>query len=102
MRVVKYIDKKGYLRAAMIKEEDPDSMAKYGIPVEIPDLETLDWDGLKRDMHNALTQAELYTLENVMKSGQAFAPAMTVMKRYLHEIYMMDRSETTQDKSSGG
>jgi hypothetical protein len=99
MRIVNFTDKKGYLRSAWVKEEDPDSMAKYGIPVEIPDLEMLDWDGLKRDMHNALTQAEFYTLEDVMKAGNAFGPAVTVLKRYLTNFYM---SESVTDKSSGG
>jgi hypothetical protein len=101
MRIVNFTDEKGYLRTSLIKDEDPDSMAKYGIPVEIPDLEALDWDGFKRDLHNSLTQAEFYTLEDVMKSGQAFAPAMTVLKRYLTEVYTLERV-ITQDKSSGG
>ena len=96
MRIVNYVDKKGYLRASQIKDEDPDSMAKYGIPVEIPDLNHLDWDGFKRDLHNSLMRANFYTLEDVMKSGQAFAPAMTVVKRYLAEFYMSERT------SSGG
>jgi len=104
MKIVKFTDDKGYLRCAMIKDEDPDIMAKYGVPVEIPDIvNTIDWDGLKRDLHNALMQANLYTVQDVMKSGQAYAPAMTVIKRYLHEAYMAEAlSETTQENSSGG
>ena len=98
MRIVKYTDEKGYLRAAKIKDEDPDNMAKYGIPVEIPNLdETFDWDGFKRELHNALMQAEFYTLSDVMKAANAYAPALTVLKRYLHEYYMTDLRESTQD-----
>ncbi len=94
MRIVKFTDKNGYIRSSWIKDEDPDSMGKYGVPVEIPDVEnSLDWDGFKRDLHNSLMENGLYTMEDVMKSGQAFAPAMTVLKRYLHSAYMADRSE---------
>lgn len=95
MRIVKYTDKKGYIRSVKVKDEDPDSMAKYGVPVDFPDLDALDWDGLKRDLHNVLMESGYYTLSDVMKSGQAFAPAMTVLKRYLTECY-------TLDSSSGG
>lgn len=88
MRIVKFVDDKGYVRSTRIKDEDPDSYAKYGIPVEIPDLESLDWDGIKRDIHNALMEAGLYTIQDVMKAANAFAPATTVLKRYLNEIYV--------------
>lgn len=96
MRIVKFVDEKGYVNSAWIKDEDPDSKAKYGIPVEIPNLDELDWDGFKRDLHNALLEAEFYTIEDVMKAANAFAPALTVLKRYLTDIYM------NEHKASGG
>jgi hypothetical protein len=105
MKIVNYTDKKGYLRASKIKEDDPDSFVKHGIPVEVPDLEKmLDWDGFKRDLHNALMRAELYTLEDVRRSGTRFAPALTVLKRYLMVAYTSDyeTSEITQDNNSSG
>ncbi len=99
MRIVNFTDKKGYLRSMWIKDEDPDSYARYGIPVEVPDLdEAFDWDGFKRDLHNALMQAEFYTLQDVMKAANAFAPAMSVLKRHLMSIYVSDM----ENKSSGG
>ena len=101
MRIVNFTDEKGYLRAALIKDDDPDSMAKYGIPVGIPNLEELDWDGFKRDLHNSLMEAKFYTMKDVMSSGHAFAPAMTVLKRHLAQFYLSE-SVTTQDNSSGG
>lgn len=98
MRIVNFTDKKGYLRSAQIKDEDPDSYAKYGIPVEIPDLEAFDWDGFRRDLHNALMQSEFYTLQDVMRAANAFAPAMSVLKRHLMNLYTSDM----ENKSSGG
>lgn len=99
MRIVNYVDKKGYLRSAQVKDEDPDSFAKFGIPVEIPDLdEAFDWDGFKRDLHNALMRAEFYTLEDVMHAANAFAPAISVLKRHLMNLYTSD----FDNKSSGG
>lgn len=92
MRIVSFVDDKGYIRNVKIKDEDPDSHAKYGIPVDIPDLESLDWDGFKRDLHNSLVQSGFYTLQDVMKSGTAFTPAMTVLKRYLHALYASEIS----------
>jgi hypothetical protein len=49
-------------------------------------------------LHNALMNSEFYTLQDVMNAANAFAPAMSVLKRHLMNLYTSDM----ENKSSGG
>lgn len=65
MRYVIVEDKNGYKHKMMIKDSDPDSMAKKGIPCDPPDLEQMDWDAVKRDIHNLLVERGLSTWKDI-------------------------------------
>lgn len=91
MKTVIYEDKGGYLRAAMIRDEDPDSMAAAGIPVEVPNLEDLDWEGIKRDIHNNLTRSGLFTWQDVLKRQNAITGIVSrVIKVHIVRLYRFE------------
>ena len=67
MRIVIYVDKEGLKRRALVRDADPDSAASKGMPAGPPDLELLDWDEVRRQIHNELADAELWTWDDVQR-----------------------------------
>jgi len=102
MRPVMYSDEQGYLHRALIKDEDPDSMAEYGIPTDPPSVERLDVDGLKRDLHNAMVKGELYTLQDVMRQANGLLPLINIFKRHIFALYEQELNEIIEEQSLGG
>jgi hypothetical protein len=45
----------------MLRDSDRDENARKGIPVPMPDVNKLDWDAIKRDLHNELVSRGIYT-----------------------------------------
>jgi hypothetical protein len=96
MRYVTYTDDKGYQHQTLIKDDDPDSMAKYGIPKDPPNVELLDMDGLKRDLHNTMVKFEVFTQQDVMTQANGLAPLVSVFKRYLYALYEQEELSKKQ------
>jgi hypothetical protein len=68
LKRITWTDEKGYDRAALLPAYLPDSQAEYGIPSEPPNTDALDWDAIKRDLHNQLLDAGLLTWIDVQKN----------------------------------
>lgn len=91
MRTVEYEDRAGYIRATLIRDDDPDEMAEQGIPLEPPDLELLDWEGIRRDIHNSLVHARLFTWQDVLKKQNAVGGIVArVIKRHIVRLYRFE------------
>lgn len=92
MRPVVYKDDRGYLRRSMVKNDDPDDMARFGVPAGPPDLNQIDWEDVVRQMNNALVEAGLNTWLDVQRSQVGVQVATTVVKRYLIDLYRRNSS----------
>jgi len=90
MRPVIWEDKRGYLRRSLVRDTDGDGMAEYGIPAGPPDMDLLDWDGIKREINNVLIENEVFSWDDVQRSGTGIAPALNVLKRHLIHKYRED------------
>lgn len=94
MRTVYYEDRAGYLRAAMIRDDDPDELAPAGIPLDPPNLEDLDWEGIKRDIHNSLVKANLFTWKDVLRQQNAISGIVArVLKRHIVNVYKFEEQD---------
>jgi len=89
MRFVTWTDTHGYRRRALVCDTDPDDAApEIGVPAGIPDLDTLDWDAIKRDLHNHLTDQGLITWKDVQDSTNGITSAvLAVMRKRLILLY---------------
>lgn len=99
MRYVTYEDDKGYLHRSLIKDDDPDSKAKYGIPRDPPDVNLLDVDGFKREIHNAMVKSEMFTLSDVMKQANGLLPLVAVAKRYIFALYQQEQADLSKEQA---
>lgn len=94
MKRVEWIDRNGYKLAALVRDDDPESLAEAGIPQIPPDLGQLDWEGLKRDLHNALMEAQILTWEDLQKTNANLQGiACRALKRHLVQLYRSDDQE---------
>ena len=68
LKRVTWTDERGYDRATLLPTYLPESQAEFGIPSEPPNTDALDWNGIKRDLHNELLEAGLLTWVDVQKN----------------------------------
>lgn len=86
MRIIQKIDENGYKHLYYIKDIDLDT-AK-GIPADPPNINELDWDAIKREIHNALIDARLIQLQNIRRSNSGLDNILLKpIKRRLIELY---------------
>ena len=87
MRAIIYEDRNGYLRRTLVKDNDGDEMAEFGVPAGPPDVEQLDWEGIKREINNVLVQEGLIDWMEVNKSNIGLRVATNILARHLNNIY---------------
>ena len=76
MRRVIWEDRNGYTRASLVRDGDPDEAAEYGVPIEPPDLDEIDWEEVKRDLHNNLVRKGLFTYEDMRNAQKGIRSAV--------------------------
>jgi len=87
MRRVIWEDERGYLRASLIRDSDPDSIAPQGVPVTIVS-ELINWDDAKKSLNNLLVERGLFTLEDVLSTRESLASViLAVFRRKLLAFY---------------
>jgi hypothetical protein len=87
MRLVEWEDKHGYRHRSLVRDDDPDEMGPQGILQDPPNLEELDWEGIKRDIHNALVSAGLISWRNVQEKRGLRGAILSPVKRRLVQLY---------------
>ena len=89
MRRVEWTDKRGYRHRALVRDEDPDSAAKHGLKLDPPSVGNLDWEGIKKDLHNALLDRGLIDWPAVQKAprGSLTGAIIAVMRARLIALY---------------
>ena len=68
MRPVEWVDEKGYMRRRLVKDSDPDELGALGFPEEPPDIDQLDWEDVKRTLHNQLMARRIITHKDVQRT----------------------------------
>lgn len=87
MRIVTWTDKHGYRHRSLVRDDDPDEMGPQGILQDPPNLEELDWEGIRQDLHNALVDIGLISWRNVQEIRGLRGAILSAMKRRLVYLY---------------
>ena len=98
MRLVIWTDRDGFRHRSLLRDSDPDDRAPFGISADPPDLSMLDWDGVRRDLWNALVDRGICTWLDVQK-GDVRASILNAMHRRVQDLY---REVETHGKLSTG
>lgn len=76
MKQVKYTDEQGRKHLSTIRDMDSDP--SIGFLQSPPDLDRLNWQELKVNLHNLLVDKKLFTIEDVQRYQQEFNHAVLV------------------------
>lgn len=87
MRAVTWTDKNGYNHRSLVRDDDSDDMAPQGLLQDPPSLTELDWEAIKRDLHNALVERQLYSWRDVQEKKGLRGAILLSMKRRLVYLY---------------
>ncbi len=90
MKTVTWTDERGWKHVSLIPDGVPDTptMRKAGIRQDPPDLSELDWEGIKRELHNSLIDAGLVTWRDVQRQGNSIQGiVMRVIRKPIVELY---------------
>jgi len=92
MKIVVYEDNAGYKHRALLRDTDPDHAAPtIGIPQDPPDLDRIDWEEVKRKLHNRLVERELITWLDVQRSQNGVTSSiLDVLRREVVMLYRLD------------
>lgn len=95
-REVSWIDGQGWRRASILPSSDTVSPPEAGIPVGPPDLNDVDWESVKRDLHNRFMDGKLYSWSDVQRNHGLFTAAL--MHQLRAEILRIYRVREEQDE----
>ena len=88
MRRVEWTDRYGYMRAALLRDDDPDEIKEAGVHIGPPNLDRLDWDEVKRDLHNELFKRGLFTWHDVQAAQDGVKIAiLAVLRKRVVNLY---------------
>lgn len=88
MKNVISVDNRGYKRIYSIRDKDNDKDAKLGIPIGPPDISSLDWDLIGRDINNELVDKGLITWDDVVRSQNGLSQVIvSIVRRKIVELY---------------
>ena len=82
MKEVTFTDDEGLLHQSAIRDEDPVELAHEGILQDPPNIvERLDWDAIKRDLHNQLVMRKLFTYNDLVRQKNGLTGAILAAVR---------------------
>lgn len=87
MRIVTWTDKHGYKHRSLVRDADPDDAAPMGIRQDPPNLEQMDWEGVKRDLHNTLVDMGLFSWREVQQRQGLPGAILGAMRTRLITLY---------------
>lgn len=89
MKVLTWEDKHGYKYRSLVRNDDDNP--EIGLPDNIPDLNQIDWEQVKKELHNRLTENELITWKDVQLSQNGVTSAiLSVLKRRIINLYKLE------------
>ena len=81
MKEITFTDDDGLLHKSAIRDEDPDELAHEGILQDPPNVERLDWDEIKRELHNQLVMRKLFTYDDLVRQQNGVTGAILAAMR---------------------
>lgn len=92
MRQVSWIDVKGFKHTSLIRDNDPTpSEERPGILQDPPNLDQIDWEGIKCEIHNEFVNRGLITWRDVQASGNGVSTVIRmVLRQKIIRLFKLD------------
>lgn len=103
MKYVVFEDERGWKHRALLRDKDPESMAAMGVIEDPPLISDLNWDELKRLIHNNLVEGGVFTWADVQAQQNGVTRAITsAVRKQLITYYRSIAKEKKNANHSGG
>jgi len=93
MKIVVWVDSEGYKHRSMLRDSDSPLRPEIGIPSDPPDIRSIDWDVVTRDLHNLLVERGLLTSKDISEKPGQLSNAVNITAT--RAIIRLFRQETT-------
>jgi len=92
LKIVEWTDARGYKHRAAIRDGDTlaDAQNGRGIPLDPPDVASIDWEAVRRDLHNHLLQLGITNFE-VVRSGRSQLNSALIRTLKTHVMELLRR-----------
>lgn len=88
MKEVNWVDRKGRNRKSLLRDSDPDELAEQGVPLGPPDVDLIDWEAVKTDLHNILLEQGIINWDDVIRRQTSLQSAsVSALKKHLVMLY---------------
>lgn len=88
MRYVVIVDAMGYKRRYLVRDEDGDEdAARIGIQAGPPDMRDLDFEAIRREIHNSLVEQGLNSWNDINNSPVGLSLICAVIKRHVAGLF---------------
>lgn len=93
MKLLTFTDDEGYNHKSLVRDNDTDPA--IGLIQSPPDLRQLDWEAIVKNIHNALLERELFTIQDVQIRSTEFN--QIILARVVKQIYRLYQEQETEN-----
>lgn len=90
MKYIMHEDEDGFQRRVIIKDDDTEAQAEYGIDAGPPDVRRIDWNLALKEINNVLASTETFSWDDVNKSDLGIQSATNIFRRALLGLYRQE------------
>ena len=99
MRQQLFTDRNGWRRVALIRDNDPDEAAPLGIPMMTVDINDIDWEAAKKEIHNYLIDHQVYEWADVQRAQNAVSNAIRAsLQKRIVDLYRANGRDGSQEE----
>ena len=92
MKYIVYEDDDGFIRRVLVKDDDTESEAEFGLPAGPPDVRALDWELMMKQVNNSLAENGIFTWDDAQRSPIGIQAALTLFKRNLITLFKAEHA----------
>ena len=98
MKTVTTVDSRGFDVPVTIPDHIPDAQASVGIPMMRVDVDSIDWDEVKKHLNNLLVARGLYSLADIERNPAVFQNTLVaVLKHKVISLYRQSENNGKQE-----
>ena len=88
MKIIKY-DSDGWMMQSIIKNDMSEEDVNSGIPLNPPDIRSLDWEEIKRELNSLMVERGLITFDNLNGGGHQLlvSAVQSVITKKIVQLY---------------
>ena len=96
LKTIEWTDERGWMHRALVRDDDgvTQAMAGIGISLDPPDVDHINWEGVKRDLHNLLVLHKITSWDHIKATNPHFAGVLIkALKKHVIMLFKQQEVE---------